>query len=252
MIPVRFIAGAASLVLLMVCAMVASAAAVERRMTSPTEQAVWNAVGRLNVTGHGYCTGTLIAPDTVLTAAHCLVNRRTGRLVDPTAVHFLPGFRVGTYAAHGTGMRIVVMPGYDRERQTVHRDLALVQLDAAMPAAINPARLHAGVRTDMPFTLLSYGLDRSQILSAQRDCGFESRVGPLIRTTCEGLPGVSGAPLYQMVDGAPVLVAVASSIIARAKVPIPKGRVLAVEVSLDAIDRLRRQLADQPTDARSP
>lgn len=216
-------------------------AAADRQMATPAEQAVWNAVGRLNVTGQGYCTGTLVAPDIVLTAAHCVMNRRTGKIVSPEDIHFLPGFRVGTFDAHGRGHRIAVMPGYDRSRRTVHLDLAAVQLRDPMPSGITPARLHVGVHPRTGFTLLSYGLDRSQILSAQHDCRFETRQGPLIFTTCEGVPGVSGAPLLQMVDGRPVMVAVASSIIATVKVPVPRGRVLAVEVSLGQINQLRRQ-----------
>ena len=30
----------------------------------------WEAVGRLDIDGKGFCTGTLIAPDLVLTAVH--------------------------------------------------------------------------------------------------------------------------------------------------------------------------------------
>lgn len=218
-----------------------SGAASDRKMTTPAEQMAWNAVGRLNVTGQGYCTGTLVAPDIVLTAAHCVINRRTGAVVRPDNVHFLAGFRVGTYTAHGRGHRIAVMQGYDRNRKTVHLDLAVVQLRDPMPPDVTPARLHVGVLPGGGFTLLSYGLDRSQLLSAQHDCRFDRRLGPLVYTTCEGLPGVSGAPLLQMVNGKPVMVAVASSIVATVKAPIARGRVLAVEVSLDKVNQLRRQ-----------
>ncbi|MGB7242579.1 MAG: trypsin-like serine protease [Sulfitobacter sp.] len=34
----------------------------------------WEAVGRLDTKNGGFCTGTLIAPDLVLTAAHCVMT----------------------------------------------------------------------------------------------------------------------------------------------------------------------------------
>ena len=40
---------------------------------------IWSAVGRLTLDGgQGFCTASLIAPDIVLTAAHCLYDEQTG------------------------------------------------------------------------------------------------------------------------------------------------------------------------------
>src|SRR5512134_3142634 len=46
----------------------------------------WLAIGRVNRTSGGFCTGALVAPDLVLTARHCLIDHRTGLRVKPDTV----------------------------------------------------------------------------------------------------------------------------------------------------------------------
>jgi protease YdgD len=81
--------------------------------TSPTRQHVdgatvpWQSLGRVQTELGQRCTGTLIAPDRVLTAAHCLIAPRRDQLVQPGSVHFLLGYAAGQFRAH---RRVVAFP----------------------------------------------------------------------------------------------------------------------------------------------
>ena len=71
---------------------VPSVSAEARGLSDEAQAQRYAAVGRLNIGGQGHCTATLIAPDLALTAAHCLVNRRTGATWRAERLTFLPGY----------------------------------------------------------------------------------------------------------------------------------------------------------------
>ena len=58
----------------------------------------WDAVGKLMLGDHGFCTGALIAPQLVLTAAHCLYDKTTGVQMRPEEIQFYAGWRNGRAA----------------------------------------------------------------------------------------------------------------------------------------------------------
>jgi hypothetical protein len=68
----------------------------------------WRAVGKLQVPSVSFyqsCTATLVAPSTVLTAAHCVFNTRTQRYHLPGSLHLLIGYDGSRYAGHALAIK---------------------------------------------------------------------------------------------------------------------------------------------------
>ena len=72
------------------------------RQLERTQEFPWSAIGRVNVRtrGVGFCSGTLIGPSTVLTAAHCFWNKQTRRWASPGSIHYLAAYSLSKYLAH--------------------------------------------------------------------------------------------------------------------------------------------------------
>ena len=92
----------------------------------------WDAVGRLEIAGEAFCTGALIAPDLVLTAAHCVFDPETGERVATDEIQFLAGWRNGRAAAYRRVRRAEPHPEYDfraaSDAGRVRVDIALLEL----------------------------------------------------------------------------------------------------------------------------
>ncbi len=125
----------------------------------------WDAVGQVNVSGYRMarrCTGTLVAPNLVVTAAHCVMDPWSKKPYALHDIHFLAGVRRAESKGHAT-----VSP---------QRGLRLVHV--------------------------AYAADRRFMPSAHFDCHLlSSDTRPFWFNDCDTHPASSGGPLFITTDG---------------------------------------------------
>ena len=204
----------------------------------------WDAVGKLILGKRGFCTGALIGPQLVLTAAHCLYDKTTGVQLRPEEIEFQAGFRNGRAVAYRRVSRAVAHPDYrfatEDRLERVTDDLALLELSQPIRLpSLQPFETGAAPVEGDAVDVVSYAQYREEAPSIQEACEVLAGRRNALILTCNVDFGSSGAPVFSIQDGVARVVSVIS---AKAEVD---GRKVALAVPLaEPLAALRLALED--------
>jgi protease YdgD len=201
----------------------------DNRVKVPVDAMPWQTIGQLETAGHLRCSGTLVAPDVVLTAGHCFVGKK-GRF-DP-AVSFMLGIEGDTYDtlvgvkrvyvsqvllkgiirhAHSMTIPPAVAP-YDfafvRLNQSVEKDFGHLPVFEGNAAALKTLLKQNNWRV----TQAGYPVDTDGVMMAHKACqAVELQDDGRLGHRCNTLPGDSGSPLLAVQNGKYVVIGLQSS-----------------------------------------
>ena len=160
----------------------------------------WSSIGKLYNRAGEACTGVIISPVQVATAAHCLYNPRTGMLLHPESLHFLVGYKQGDYREDLRVSEFRVGSNYALDNKTLATetsDWAVLQLAQPAPEELRPVPLaEKSARVGDPIMVGGFAQSSQYSMTADTNCSVRGVLpNGLILHDCAVLKGDSGAPI---------------------------------------------------------
>jgi protease YdgD len=194
----------AALAMSLACGFPVQADVEQRRLIGAEEVAQWRGVGSLRVSGRRSCTAVLISPTEALTAAHCVVDRETGRKVPAATFVLVLGQPEGNYSAVRGVSRTAFLPGFMTSASTdafsiMAMDLALLELDEpvtlaeAEPFTVTGWLEPIGDLVD----IVGYERDGPKAATIRKGCVAVETDEAVAALACDVITGLSGAPVVQ-------------------------------------------------------
>jgi protease YdgD len=181
---------------------------IDNRIVADSSVAPWNAIGRISTSTGSYCTGVLIAPDRVATAAHCLWREKSLRWLPVYEISFLAGYRNGKYQERAAIASYFLPNGIvDQQKRRLRKtgDWAVLKLRKPIGSEIKPIPLadftqafwEKTRRKGVSLIQAGYSYDKSEFLTQHDGCSITLfyRDDALMHHNCDATRGDSGSPI---------------------------------------------------------
>lgn len=212
------------------------------RLAVEAAQYPWSAMGRLNNGVGGHCSGVMVGPRLLATAAHCLWNPRTRAPIPVTSLTFVAGYDRGNYLKASKVARMHAAPGWNLATNNAGTglagradDWALLELDEPLGEAVGWVALGGDPEAGQIVTAAGYGKDKAHVPTAHLGCSVLERRGALAINDCDAVQGDSGGPMLVWRGGQPSVAALNVAVL------LERGD-LGVAVGVDAFKAMALRL----------